>query len=361
MMMVICFGEVMLRLGVPKGYRLEQVLPGTLYASFGGSEANVAALLARFGTAVHYVTALPPGPLTNAFVRELRGLGARVTVRETPGRRFGLYFVEHGVGPRGSSVVYDRDGSGVAESGLDGYEFDGLFTDAEVLHVTGITPALSKTACETVVQAVKMAKKNGIFVSCDLNYRAKLWRWDERKKGVDLARKWMPQIVEHVDLLIGNESDFSDALAIVPKHSVPEVDIIHAPDYEKMAIKASKAFPNLKYIASSLRASTSADINGWGGMLYDVKLQQAYFAPMKNGKYQPYELMVIDRFGAGDSFAGGLIHALFSRDMSESETALAFAVAASALKHTLYGDYNFASREEVMKLMQGDQAGRVQR
>lgn len=167
--------------------------------------------------------------------------------------------------------------------------------------------------------------------------------------------------MEHVDLLIGNERDLSDSLGIALKNSVPKANIIHTPDYEKSAIKASNVFPNLKYIACSLRASISADINSWGGMLYDVKQRRAHFAPMKNGKYQPYELQVIDRFGAGDSFAGGLLHALFSNDICAPGTALAFAVAAGALKHTMYGDYNFASREEVMKLMTGDQTGRVQR
>jgi len=359
--MILCFGEIMLRLGAPKGCRMEQAMPGALESSFGGSESSVAASLARFGTPAHYITALPPGPLKDAFEHELRGLGARVTVRETPGKRFGLYFIEHGAGPRGGTVTYDRAGSGVAETLFADYQFDEVLGNAAALHISGITPAISRTACETTLQLVEAARKRGLYISCDLNYRAKLWNWDEHKSGVDLAREWMPQIVKHLDLLIGNESDFSDMLNLTSEDSAPEAGVVHADGYLQVAKQAAAMFPRLKTIASSLRESRSADVNFWGGMLYDVAKDQVHFAPLGDGIYQPYELQITDRFGAGDAFAGGLIHALFSEDLCDPENALQFAVAASALKHTIHGDYNRISRDEVIRLMQGNLSGRVQR
>lgn len=359
--MVICFGEVMLRLGAPKGTRLEQVLPGKMEATFGGSEVNVAASLARYGTPVKYVTALPPGPLTDAFKAELRGLGVDVLARETPDCRFGLYFVEHGAGPRGGAVYYDRAGSGVAETRFADYAFDELLAKAKALHISGITPALSRTACETTISLAKTAREKGLFVSCDLNYRAKLWRWEEEKNSRELAREWMPKIIENVDLLIGNESDFSDCLGLSAGNSTPESGVIDGSEYEQVAREAVALYPSLKYIATSLRESESADINHWGGMLFDVEKGELYQAPLQNGEYSPYELQITDRFGAGDSFSAGLLHALFSDDLSSSQDAVQFAVAASALKHTIHGDYNRVSREEVIRLMRGNQTGRVQR
>lgn len=351
----------MLRLAASKGLRLEQALPGSFSATFGGSEANVAASLTQFGTQAHYVTALPPGPLTKAFSRELRGLGARVTVCEVPDSRFGIYFVEHGSGPRAGSVIYDRSGSGVAMADFDVYPFEELFESSKALHISGITPSISRTACKTTLRVVQAAKERGLFVSCDLNYRAKLWRWDDEMRCVELAREWMPQIVQHADLLAGNENDFSDALGIFSGHASNVAGGLNVDDYEKVAKKAAQIFPNLKFVASSLRGSFSAELNYWGGMLYDAQKDRAHFAPITSGKYDPYELHITDRFGAGDSFVGGLLHALFSDNLCAPEQAIQFAVAASALKHTIHGDYNRVSCDEVIDLMNGNKAGRVQR
>ena len=258
-------------------------------------------------------------------------------------------------------MIYDRSGSGVAETPFTGYQFDELLESASALHISGITPAISLTACETVIDLVRAAKENGLFVSCDLNFRAKLWNWDASKTARELARIWMPQIVRHVDLLIGNESDFEDMLNIVPENSSPDAGMLDVSGYQQAARQACALFPGLKFIASSLRESISADVNRWGGLLYDHAADRISLAPIHEGRYSPYELQITDRFGAGDAFAGGLLHALLSDDLCAPDDAIRFAAAAGALKHTVYGDYNRVSRDEVLRLMQGNQSGRVQR
>lgn len=358
---ILCFGEVMLRVAAPKGMRLEQTLPGSLSATFGGSEANVAVSLARFGTEAIYVSAMPLGPFSEAFSRELRGNGIQAEIYQAPNSRFGLYFVEHGSGLRSSVVHYDRSETGVAQTSFDAYCFDSLLERADAVHISGITPAISRMACEATLRLVRLAKKRGLFVSCDLNYRSKLWNWDEQKSPRDLAREWMPQIVEHVDLLVGNESDFSDMLEIEAGRSNPCEGKINPEDYASIARVAAEKYSGFRWVASSLRESLSADVNRWGGLLFDVKENALHLAPLKNGEYVPYELQITDRFGAGDAFAGGLLHALLSDDLSSPGDAIRFAVAAGALKHSVYGDYNQVSKNEVIQLMQGDQSGRVKR
>lgn len=358
---IVCFGEVMLRLTAPAGNRLEQAVPGALQATFGGSEANVAVSLARLGTPVTYVTALPNNPMVDAFANQLRGLGVEVHVCRMDDCRLGIYYVEQGSNLRGAAVYYDRDWSGVSQADFEIYPFEKHLENASGFHISGITPALSKSAYETTLRAAKLARQMGVFVSCDLNFRSKLWRWKDGLEPRLLARECMEDIVKHVDLLVGNESDFKDCLGVDMKASNPELGELHVEDYRNVVMQVAQSHPNLKYISSSLRQSVSADVNSWGGMLYDCAEGCSYFAPMKGDTFNPYELTdIVDRFGAGDSFVGALLHALIGKKLSRQD-ALAFAVCASAFKHTISGDFNYISHDEVARLLQQGSAGRVLR
>jgi 2-dehydro-3-deoxygluconokinase len=363
-MRVVTFGEVMLRLAPSGKYRLSQVLPGELQATFGGGELNVAVSIARQGGESAFMTALPDNVVTDSFVAELRrwNVQSDLIARDKVGR-FGIYFIETGANQRGGAVTYDRDQACVALRGPDRYDWEKAFAGADWFHITGITPALSEPAAASALQAVREAKQRGLTTSCDLNFRKKLWKWKSGTKPADLARETMRQLVASLDVVIANEEDAELTLGIHAEGANVEHGQINLKGYESVARQIVSQFPNVKRVAITLRESLSADHNNWGAMLYDVATTTAHFAPLaSDGTYQPYEMTdIVDRVGAGDSFAGALIFALRTKELSDPATALRYAVAASCLKHTIWGDFNDVSRAEIEALMNGSGSGRVQR
>ena len=357
------FGEVMIRLAPAGKLRFSQVLPGELEATFGGGEANVCASIAMMGGKSRYLTALPDNVLARSFAAQQRGFGTDVEkIRYAKCGRMGIYFAEQGAAQRGSNVVYDREYSTISMLGPEEYDFDSMLEGVFHLHVTGITPALSENAYLSTLAIVKKASEMGIRISCDLNFRKKLWKWG----GVpakELACKCMKEIVAFADVIIGNEADAQDVFGIASEGSSVEDGKINIKGYGEVARKLCAAFPKASYVAITLRESISADHNNWGGMLYDKANDAEHFAPLAaDGTYQPYEIRdIVDRIGGGDSFSAGLIFALTSDEFSAPADAIRYAVAASCLKHSIHGDYNYASRDEVVSLMKGNASGRVQR
>ena len=355
---IVTFGEVMGRLESLNNKRLVQSLPGTLEWTFGGAEANVAASLSYMGKETRFVTALPRNPLGEACLRFLRSFGIDLShVQWHDGRRLGLYFLETGANQRPSSVLYDRADSAICN--IEAMDWQAIFADAEWFHTTGITPAISARAASECLLAVKEAKKAGLNVSCDLNFRKKLWRWDEAKLPKVLAQETMRQILPYVDLVIANEEDAADVLGIQALHSNAECGQLDAEAYVDVAKKIVQEFPNIKHLAITLRESLSASHNNWGALLYNG--QQAFFAP-KSQNYKPYEICnIVDRVGGGDSFGAALIFALTTPELRSEDVAIRYAVAASCLSHSIPGDINYSSRTEIEALMNGNASGRVQR
>ena len=360
---VVGFGEIMGRLTPEQFYRFSQSCPGKLDMTFGGAESNVAASIAMLGGRSSFVTALPRHVIADACIRVLKSLDVdtRHIVRANEGR-LGLYFIETGANQRPSNVVYDRSGSSVSLTPGDAYAWDEIFSDAGWLHVSGITPALSHCSAEAVMTAAAKAKAVGLTVSCDLNFRKKLWQWDPSCRPRELAEKTMRNILKHVDVVIGNEEDASDVLGITAGDTDVESGHLTIDKYPDVAAQIAAQFPSVSKVAITLRESISATHNNWGAMLYDVAAKSAVFAPMRDGSYQPYEIRdIVDRVGGGDSFAAGLIFALHSGEYPDDGDAIAFAVAASCLAHSIKGDFNFSTRAEVETLMKGSGSGRVVR
>ena len=361
---IAAFGEVMVRICPPGKQRFAQSFPGELVATFGGGEANVCASLSILGgNQVRYLTSLPDNPISRAFETELRGLGADTSkILWSSVGRMGVYYAEHGSGQRGSSVVYDRDYSTISMLAPEDYDFDAMLDGVEHLHITGITPSLSENAYLVTLKLVETASAKGCVISCDLNYRKKLWNWGKDKKKGDLAAECMGNIVKYVDWIICNEEDASDVFGINAEATDIYSGKLNVEGYKSVAEQLLARFPRASKVAITLRESISADHNNWGAMLYE-RNTGAFFAPLDaEGNYKPYEIRnIVDRFGGGDSFGAGLIHALYSEEFSGGQSAIRFAVAASCLKHSVYGDYNYNSRKEVISLMQGSGSGRVAR
>ncbi len=358
------FGEVMLRLCPQGKRRFSQSLPGVLEATFGGGEANVCASTAILGASSRYLTALPDNPVSRAFAAQLAGFGCDVSHILYDNRgRIGVYYAEHGSNMRGSNVVYDRDGSTISLLPPEAYDFAAMLRGVTHLHLTGITPSLTRNAFESTLAIARQAAEMGIIISVDLNYRKKLWNWEAGTAKNVLAARCMEQIVPLAEVIIGNEEDADDVFGIRAEHTAVESGSLNIDGYREVAAKLSKRFPQARFVAITLRESISADHNDWGGMLYDCGTRQAHFAPVAgDGSYSPYELRnIVDRFGGGDSFCAGLLFALNSEKFSAPDKAIRFAVAASALQHTVPGDYNYASGSEVEALMNGSVSGRVQR
>jgi 2-dehydro-3-deoxygluconokinase len=362
--MFLAFGEIMARIAPPGPLRWRQALPGAVNVTWGGGEANVCASLAMFGQRARYLTALPKTPIAEAVVGTLRGLGVdceHVLWRKEG--RLGLYFVESGANQRGSTVIYDRAGSAVSLAGPEEYDFAAALAGVRWLHVTGITPAISEAACRANLVLVRQAKAAGVTVSCDLNFRKKLWTWRSGTQPKALARECMGELLPHVDLVIANEEDAADVLDIHAAGSNVATGQIDAAAYTEVARQIVRRHPNVRRVAITLRESLSADHNNWGAMLFDGQKDAAHFAPVDaGGQYQPYEIRdIVDRVGAGDSFAAGLLYALNAAELAAPERAIAFAVAASCLKHSVHGDFNYVTKDEVVALMSGNTSGRVQR
>lgn len=353
----------MARLAPPGFQRFRQALPGALHVTFAGAEANVAASITMLGGTARFVTALPKNAIADACVDRLRGLGidTRHIVRTKEGR-LGLYFLETGANQRASQVIYDRDGASVALTPADRYPWPAIFEGARWFHISGITPAVSRLAAEAALAAVQAAKQAGATVSCDLNFRKKLWNWDAAQKPRALAEATMRGLLQFVDVVIANEEDCSDVLGIRAGASDVHAGKLEIDRYADVARQVVGQFPNVGHVAITLRESFSASHNNWGAMLYVAKDNQAHFAPLTNGQYAPYEIRnIVDRVGGGDAFASGLIFALTTPELSEPSTALRFATAASCLAHSIEGDFNYVSRAEVEALMGGAASGRVVR
>lgn len=363
-MRLVTFGEVMLRLAPEEFLRLAQVLPGRLEATFGGGEVNVAVSVALQGGESAFATVLPDNPITDAFVQELRKFRVDpALVRRSKTGRFGVYFVETGANQRAGTVTYDRDHSAISLAPAAEYDWTATFAGANWFHITGITPAISAASAEAALAAVKAAKQRGLTVSCDLNFRKKLWRWKAGASPVELARATMRTLTSSVDVLIANEEDAEMCLGIHAPESNVEAGQLNLEGYGHVARQVVEQFPNVSKAAITLRESYSASHNNWGALLYDAKTKQVHSAPTDAaGNYAPYEIRnIVDRVGAGDSFAGGLIFALNTPELSEPATAIRYAVAASCLKHSIKGDFNYATRAEIEALMSGGGSGRVQR
>lgn len=337
---VVTFGEIMLRLAPEGYYRFTQA--DRYGAVFGGGEANVTVSLCNYGVDAAFVTKLPEHEIGQAAVNALRRFGVDTSFVLRGGSRVGIYYMEKGASQRPSKVIYDRAGSSFAEVTRQDFDWKNILKGAEWFHFTGITPALGGELADVCMDAVRTAKEMGITVSCDLNYRKKLWTKDE-------ARKTMGALCRYVDVCIANEEDASDVFGVRAKDTDITGGKVNHEGYKSVARQLAEQFGFAK-VAITLRESFSANDNGWSAMLYDGG--QYYFS-------KRYMIHIVDRVGGGDSFGGGLIYAFLEGYSPQS--AVEFAVAASCLKHTVEGDFNMVSAQEVKKLSEGDGSGRVQR
>jgi len=339
---IITFGELMLRLQ-PNNYE-RFVQASQVEFSFGGGEANVAVSLANYGMDTAFVTKLPEHAIGQAAVNSLRRYGVDTSMIVRGGDRIGIYFNEKGASQRGSVCIYDRANSAIAKADATDFDWDKIFGGAEWFHFTGITPALGQNVADICLDACKAAKDRGIKISCDLNYRGKLWTRAQ-------ARETMTKLCKYVDVCISNEEDAKDVFGIEAEATDIYSGEINHEGYKSVAKQLADKF-GFEMVAITLRESHSASCNGWSAMLYNVAEDQYCFS-------KKYELTIIDRVGGGDSFGGGLIYALLNG--KDTRAAVEFAVAASALKHTIGGDYNMVTVAEVVKLAGGDGSGRIQR
>lgn len=337
---VVTFGELMLRLAPEGYYRFAQA--ETFGATFGGGEANVAVSLANYGLDAAFVTKLPTHEIGQMAVNSLRRYGVDTSYITRGGDRVGIYYLEKGASQRPSKVIYDRAYSAIALASKEDFDWEKIFDGAEWFHFTGITPALGDNVAEICLEAVKAAKKLGLKVSCDLNYRKKLWT---REK----AGKVMAELMPYVDVCIANEEDASDVFGIKAENTDIEGGKIDGEGYKEVAKKLKDRF-GFSYVAITLRSSISANDNDWAAMLYDGN--DCYFS-------RKYHMHIVDRVGGGDSFGAGLIYAML--DGRDAQGIIEFAVAASCLKHSIEGDYNMVSVAEVESLAGGNASGRVQR
>ena len=337
---VITFGEVMLRLA-PEGY-LRFVQADSFGATFGGGEANVAVSLANFGIDAAFVTKLPEHEIGQMAVNSLRKYGVDTSKIVRGGERVGIYYLEKGASQRPSKVIYDRAHSAISEASAKDFDWNGIFEGTDWFHFTGITPALGDNVAEICLEAVKAAKAHGMTVSCDLNYRKKLWT---REK----AGRIMAELMPFIDVCIANEEDASDVFGIRAADTDINSGKVNHEGYKDVARQLMERF-GFSRVAITLRSSISANDNDWAAMLYDGK---DYFFSRQ------YRMHIVDRVGGGDSFGAGLIYSMLE-GKSAQET-IEFAVAASCLKHSVEGDYNMMTVPEVMSLAGGNASGRVQR
>ena len=324
--------------------------------TFAGAEANVAVGIAQLGGAASFVTALPDHAIADACVANLRawGVDTEHIVRTTSGR-LGLFFLETGANQRSGNVIYDRDQAAVALTPPESYDWDAIFAGADWFHISGITPAISRIGSEVALTAVQEASRRGLVVSCDPNYRSKLWRWDPPAAPLELAARPLRTLLEFVTVFIGGRED---AASLLNLHARPDA----ADPQADVARQIGRRYPRLQLVATSLRESISASHNNWGGMLYDAVRDQAFYAPLHQEAYQPYTInSIVDRVGTGDAFSAGLIFARTTPELASPEIAIAFATAAGCLAHSIVGDFNFCSRAEVETLMGGAVSGRLNR
>ncbi|MEI6680103.1 MAG: sugar kinase [Mariniphaga sp.] len=343
-MKVVTFGEIMLRLATPGYLRFSQSTE--LSATFGGGEANVAVSLANYGIPVDFITRLPENDIGRACMMDLRKYGVNTNNIVWGGNRLGIYFLETGAVSRGSKVIYDRAHSAISEIKPGIINWDKVFEDATWFHWTGITPAISEGAADVCLEAIQKANEKGITVSCDLNFRKNLWKYGKK------AGEVMHDLVAGTDIVLGNEEDAEMVFGIKAEGVDISAGQIEAAAYESVSKQIMARFPRCKKVITTLRGSVNANHNSWAGVLWDGKNL------LESPSYQITH--IVDRVGGGDSFMGGLIYG-FLTFPDNDQKALNFAVAASCLKHTIYGDFNQVSVDEVEKLIAGDASGRVAR
>lgn len=339
-MKVLAFGEILLRLTAPGYTKLFQ--KDNLEATFCGGEANVAVSLSNFGLDSAFVTKLPKGEVGQAAVNSLRYFGVDVSDVLYGDGRLGLYYLEKGASQRPSKVIYDRAFSAIALARKEEFDWDNIFQDVTWFHWSGINPALSEELADICLDACKVAKRKGITISCDLNYRKTLWSSEQ-------AQKTMKEIIPYVDVVVANEEDAEKVLGIKPDNNDVEAGKLNKAGYEFVAKQICDRY-QCKYVAITLRESYSASLNGWSGLLYDAPSGRGYYS-------KKYDIQLVDRVGGGDSFTAGIIYGLIT-GMS-NEKAIEFATAASCLKQTIEGDYNRVTVEDVENLIASGGNGRV--
>lgn len=337
---VVTMGEIMLRLSTPGNTRFIQ--SDNFDVIYGGGEANVAVSLANYGHQASFITKLPKHEIGQSAVNSLKKFGVNTDYIARGGERVGIYFLETGASMRPSKVIYDRSASSIALADVEDFDFDEIFKDADWFHWTGITPAISEKSAVLIEEALKVAKKYDVTVSVDLNFRKKLWTSEQ-------AQKIMTNLMQYVDVCIGNEEDAEKCLGFKPGDTDVSKGELEIDSYKKIFTQMHEKF-GFKILATTLRESISASENGWSALIYDGN--EFYHS-------KHYNIKIVDRVGGGDSFSGGLIHGLLTKD--DIKEALEFAVAASALKHTIPGDFNLVNVDEVELLVNGDASGRVQR
>jgi len=343
-MKVVTFGEVMLRFSTPQNLRFSQAI--TFEASFGGGEANVAVSLANYEIPVEFVSRIPNNDIGESCIMNLKKYGVGTNQILRGGERLGIYFLEKGSVSRASKVIYDRTFSSISQVEKGMFDWDIILKDANWFHWTGITPAISQGAADVCLEAIQKANEKGIIVSCDLNFRKNLWKYGKK------ATEVMPELVNGCEIILGNEEDAEMSLGIKPEGVNVKSGHIEAEAYLSVSKKIMGRFPKAKKVITTLRTSISADHNKWSGVLYNG--EKFFIAPV-------YDIThIVDRVGGGDAFMGGLIYGLLTFK-GDDQKALNFAVAASCLKHTISGDFNLVTVDEVEKLMSGDASGRVSR
>lgn len=341
-MSVLSFGEILLRLAAPGYTKLFQ--KDSLDATFCGGEANVAVSLAKFGLDSQYLTKLPKGDVGQAAMNSLRYFGVDTSKVVYGNGRMGLYYLEKGASQRPSKVIYDRAYSAIALADKSDFDWDEIFKNVDWFHWTGINPALSDNMADICIEACKAAREKGITVSCDLNFRSTLWS-SEKAKSV------MTKLMPYVDVCVGNEEDADKVLGIKSSDTDVETGKLNKSGYEAVAKEICEKY-GCKKVAITLRESYSASRNGWSAMLYDADEEKAFFS-------KTYDIQIVDRVGGGDSFTAGMLYSLISE--KSGQDAIEFATAASCLKHTIEGDFNRVTVEDVQKLLKSGGSGRVVR
>lgn len=355
---IVAFGEVMMRLGTRTYQSILQAREFDV--AYTGAEANAAVSLARFGAKTHLVSCVPQGDVGDACINYFRQYGVDTTYIRRSGDRLGLFYLETGANQRPSKVIYDRSNSAITELRCGDLPWEEILRGKNWLHLSGTAPALSESVAAVVKESCQVARAAGVTVSIDMNFREKLWRWRSGCEPRELAGEVMREILPMVDVIIGNEEDAENVLGIRAGETDVESGKLDIKKYTDVASQMKQMFPQAKFVAITLRESLSASYNNWGAMLYDCATTESHLSPRDGDKYEPYPIrIIVDRVGGGDSFSAGLIYGLQS-GMKALE-ALDYATAASCLAHSYPGDFNLATREDVLRVMNGSRSGRVQR
>lgn len=360
---IVTFGEILLRFEPKHFKRLTQNIPGEMQVTLAGAEANVAVALAQLGEDVSFVTSLPGNSLTDACIAQLRSYGVETSdILQCDYGRFGVFYHEKGVAYRPGTVLYDRDFSAISQTEPEQYPWEKIFKYADWFHISGITPALSEPAYKAAIHSLDIAADKGLRVSCDLNYRSKLWRWKQGVSPGELANEIMSELLSKVDLLITNEYQLREVFNIGIGNKISHSDLSPPKRASLVAEKVIDRFPNIQHVGMAFRESSTASSSYYGGVLYDSQSNSSYSAPVRDEKFHPYHIQqIVDRVGAGDAFAAGLIFAMRSEDYKNPEDIIAFAAASGCLAQTIQGDFNHITRDEIESLLAGSESGWIQR